>query len=52
MVIEEQEWEAVRNYILARGWVKKTDIMQECARIIKIPDQDSVDMDILTLIDQ
>jgi hypothetical protein len=37
LVIEEQEWNAIRNYISARGRVKKTDIMTECARLIKIP---------------
>jgi hypothetical protein len=29
---------AIRNYISTRGRVKKTDIMKECARLIKIPD--------------
>ena len=38
MVIEEGEWSAIRNYISARGRVKKTDIMSECAKLIKIPD--------------
>ena len=37
-MIEQSEWNAVKNYILARGRVKKTDIMVECAKIIKIPD--------------
>lgn len=38
-MIEEGEWAAVRNYIAARGRVKKADIMRECARLIKIPDE-------------
>ncbi len=39
LLIEEGEWAAVRNYIAARGRVKKVDIMRECARLIKIPDE-------------
>lgn len=39
LVIESGEWEAIKNYISARGRVKKTDIMNECARLIKIPDE-------------
>ena len=38
LVIEDSEWGAIRNYISARGRVKKTDIMTECAKLIKIPD--------------
>jgi hypothetical protein len=37
LVIEQEEWSAIRNYITARGRVKKTDIMTECAKLIKIP---------------
>ena len=38
LVIEDSEWCAIKNYINARGRVKKTDIMSECAKLIKIPD--------------
>lgn len=47
-MIEEGEWTAIRNYISARGRVKKTDIMTECARLIKIPD--AVEEELLSLI--
>lgn len=41
LYIEQREWDAVRNYINAKGRLKKSDMMTECAKIIKIPeDQD------------
>ena len=39
LVIEDGEWSAIKNYISTRGRVKKTDIMNECAKLIKIPDE-------------
>ena len=39
LVIEDEEWRAIKNYISARGRVKKTDIMNECAKLIKIPEE-------------
>jgi predicted transcriptional regulator len=50
LVIEAGEWSAIKNYILARGRVKKTDIMTECAKLIKIPD--NVEEDLLKLISE
>ena len=47
-MIEDCEWSAIKNYISARGRVKKTDIMNECAKLIKIPDE--VEEDLLDLI--
>lgn len=47
-MIEENEWTAIRNYISARGRVKKTDIMTECARLIKIPE--NVEEELLDLV--
>lgn len=47
-MIEHNEWTAIKNYISARGRVKKTDIMTECAKLIKIPD--AVEEDLLQLI--
>lgn len=47
-MIEQHEWTAIRNYISARGRVKKTDIMTECAKLIKIPE--AVEEDLLRLI--
>ena len=38
LVIEDGEWGAIKNYISARGRVRKIDIMSECAKLIKIPD--------------
>ena len=38
LFIEKKEWDSVRNYISAKGRLKKSDMMTECAKIIKIPD--------------
>jgi ribosomal protein S18 len=48
LVIEHNEWDAIKNYITARGRVKKTDIMTECAKLIKIPE--GIEEDLLNLI--
>ena len=48
LVIEGDEWQSIKNYITARGRVKKTDIMTECAKLIKIPDY--VEEDLLELV--
>ena len=39
LVIDAEEWTAVRNYITTKGRVRKSDIMTECAKLIKIPEQ-------------
>ncbi len=49
LVIEREEWEAIKKYISARGRVKKTDIMSECAKLIKIPER--VEEDLLRLVE-
>lgn len=48
LVIENDEWQSIKNYITVRGRVKKTDIMTECAKLIKIPD--NVEEDLLELV--
>ena len=44
MFIEQREWDAVRNYIEAKGRLKKSEMMSECARIIKIPEESDEDL--------
>lgn len=48
LVIEAGEWEAIKRYISARGRVKKSDIMVECAKLITIPD--TLQEELLTLV--
>ena len=38
LMIEEEEWKAIKGYITVKGRVRKQDIMRECAKLIKIPD--------------
>lgn len=38
-MIEAEEWLAIKSYILAKGRVKKEDIMKQCAKLIKIPEE-------------
>jgi hypothetical protein len=40
LYIEQREWDAVKNYILGKGRLKKSDLMSECAKIIKIPNEE------------
>ena len=44
LFIEQREWDAVRNYIEAKGRLKKSEMMSECARIIKIPEESDEDL--------
>ncbi len=50
LYIEQKEWDAIKGYIIAKGRLKKAEMMTECARIVKIPEDG--DEDLLKLVNE
>ena len=44
MYIEQTEWDAIKAYIIAKGRLKKSEMMTECAKILKIPEDNDEEL--------